>query len=203
MPPATNASFRNWLKSNNNMKLSVASAVTRITYEGVTSYSSLLDFDKASIESLSKACKQTIPAIEEDEANDIQAEPVIQGANISTISIRRLIVAMQAVLFYKSIGREPTDASMHYTNVLSNFRDDYENFKQLKKQDKPETPVINDKDREEKVIKWSHLFEDALSRTFGARGPLIYVIRDCSDVPSEDDDPLEANAHYGSSEFNH
>ena len=125
MPPATNAAFRNWLKSNNNMKLYVASAVTRITYEGVTSYNSLLDFGKASRESLPKACRQTIPTIEEDDANGIEAEPEIQGANISTISVRRLIVAMQAAHYYRSIGREPSDASMHYTNVLNNFKDDY------------------------------------------------------------------------------
>ena len=181
------------------MKLSTASAVTRITYEGITTYASLLDFDKSSIEALPKACRQTIPAIEEDEANGIDAVPQILGANISTISVRRLIVAMNAAHYYKSIGRALTDASMHYTNVLSGFKDDYDNYLELKKQDKPETPVVNDKDREEKVIKWAPQFEDALSRTFGARGPLIYVIRPNSTVPSEIDDPLLTDAHYGES----
>jgi hypothetical protein len=44
------------------------------------------------------------------------------------------------------------------------------------------------------------LFEDALSRTFGSnKGPLIYVLRDNVDVPTEVDDPLDPNCHYGQS----
>lgn len=40
------------------------------------------------------------------------------------------------------------------------------------------------------------LFEDALSRTFGSKGPLIYVLREDATVASEVDDPLDTNAHY-------
>jgi hypothetical protein len=197
--PFTTAAFRNWLKGGTNMKLSSNSAVNRITYEGITDFRSLLDFDRESIESLAKSCSKDIVAIEADEANNVAAEPAVAGANLSSISVRRLVVAMHAMKYYDSIGRAPTDANMHYNNVLSGFKSDYEAYVLLKKQDEPEVPLIQDKDKEKKVIKWSPLFEDALSRTFGSKGPLIYILRESIDVPNEDDDPLEANAHYGSS----
>ena len=66
MPPVVTASFKSWLKSNTNMKLSSDAAVTRITYEGITTYASLEDFDKKSIERLPSTCKELIPAILED-----------------------------------------------------------------------------------------------------------------------------------------
>ena len=128
MPPAVAASFRTWLKSSNNMKLNSDAAVTRITYEGITNYDSLQDFDKSSIESLPKTCINTIPAIPEDLAAGIAAEPEVVGANISTISVRRLIVASNAANYYKSIGRTMTAANMHYGNILSNFKVEWESY---------------------------------------------------------------------------
>jgi hypothetical protein len=50
--------------------------------------------------------------------------------------------------------------------------------------------------RKKKVIKWAPLFLDAMSRTFGAKGPLRYVLRENADVPNETDDPLDENCHY-------
>jgi hypothetical protein len=88
---------------------------------------------------------------------------------------------------------------MHYGNVLTGFKTDYEAYSLLKKQDEPDAPVVNDKDKEKKIIKWMPLFEDALSRTFGSKGPLIYVLRENANVPSEVDDPLNPNSHYGQS----
>ena len=53
IPPTVTTSFRSWLKANTNMKLSSDAAVLRITYEGITTFKSLNDFDKrASIHSL-------------------------------------------------------------------------------------------------------------------------------------------------------
>ena len=88
MPPAVTASFRTWLKSSNNMKLNSDAAVTRITYEEITNYDSLQDFNKSSIKSLPKTCINTIPATPEDLAAGVAAEPEVVGANISTISVR-------------------------------------------------------------------------------------------------------------------
>jgi hypothetical protein len=199
MPPAVTVAFKAWLKANVNMKLASDAAVLRMTYEGVTDFASLLDFDRDSIEALSKACSKTIPAVTEDAANGIAAENEVPGANISSISIRRLVVAMHAAKYYASIGRSITAVNMHYGNVLTGFKTDYEAYSLLKKQDEPDAPVVNDKDKEKKIIKWMPLFEDALSRTFGSKGPLIYVLRENADVPSEVDDPLDPNSHYGQS----
>jgi len=196
MPPVTNGQFRSWLKGSNNMKMSSDASVVRVTYEGITNYLSLLDFDRDSIESLSKACSRPIAAIAEDLPSLIAAEPQVPAANISTISIRRLVIAVQAAKYYTNIGRTPDDSNMHYLNVLSGFKVDYEAYALLKKNDKPDTPMVHDKDKDKKIIKWVPLFEDALSRTFGSKGPLSYVIRETVDVPPEADDPLQADKHH-------
>ena len=96
MPVTVTAAFKQWLKSASNIKLSSDSAVTRITYEGLTNFDSLQDFDKKSIESLASTCCKEIPAITADLANGIAAEIDIPGANISSISIQRLIFASNA-----------------------------------------------------------------------------------------------------------
>ena len=199
MPPTTTNSFKAWLKQSTNMKLSSDAAVTRILYEGVTDFPSLLDFDRESIEALSKACSKTIPAITADIPNHVAAEVEIPGANISSISIGRLIVAMNATKYYSAVQRATTVANMHYGNVLTGFKMDFDAYILLRKQEDPEVPLVNDKDKDKKIIKWMPLFEDALSRTFGSKGPLIYVLRDTVAVPSEVDDPLDVNAHYGRS----
>ena len=199
MPPVTNAQFRSWLKSAANMKLSSDASVLRITHEGLTNFESFMDFDRDSIESLSKACSKSIDAIQADQANGIAAENAVPGTNISTISIRRLVVAAQAVKYYNAINRIPDFENMHYVDVLSNFKADHDAYVLLKKQTSPETPLVNDKDKEKRIIRWVPLFEDALSRTFGSKGPLVYVIRDNAEVPDVDDDPLDPNAHFGRS----
>jgi len=137
MPPVVNASFRNWLKSNSNIRLCSESAVTRMTYEGVTNFPSLCDFDKKSIESLPATCKNSIPAIAEDLPNGVTAELDIAGANISSISVRRLIVACNASKYYTSIGRTMDLSNMRYTQVLSNFKLEWESYQELRKEDPP------------------------------------------------------------------
>ena len=99
MDPVVSETYKSWIKSASNIKLSSDAAVTRITHEGVTNFSSLQDFDKKSIESLPSTCKEKIPAVTADIANGISEELEIAGANISSNSIRRLIVASNAVKF--------------------------------------------------------------------------------------------------------
>ncbi len=123
------------------MKLTSNAAVTRILYEGVTDFRSLLDFDRESIEALGKACARDIPATVADAANNITAENKVPGANLSSISIRRLVVAMHAAKYYDAIGRTSTINNMHYNNVLVAFKSDYEAYTLLKKQDAPEVPL--------------------------------------------------------------
>ena len=73
MRVVTNA-FKNWLKGSNNMKLSTDDAVVCITHEGITSYLSLCDFDQKSLQNLPSVCKENIPALTTDAANDITAD---------------------------------------------------------------------------------------------------------------------------------
>ena len=74
MPPTVTNSFKTWLKGNVNMKLSSDAAVTRVTYEGITNFESLTDFDKTSIEYLPRTYKEKILAIAEDIPAGISAE---------------------------------------------------------------------------------------------------------------------------------
>ena len=194
MPVTVTAAFKQWLKSASNIKLSSDSAVTRITYEGLTNFDSLQDFDKKSIESLASTCRKEIPAITADLANGIAAEIEIPGANVSSISIRRLIVACSAAKFYNSVERTMTNANMHYGNVLQDFKVEYEAYIALKDEEAPKAPTVNDKDNDRKVIKWAPIFKDCLTRTFGHKGPLIYVLRDEATVPDQALDPLGTNA---------
>ena len=142
MPPVVTASFKSWLKSNTNMKLSSDAAVTRITYEGITTYASLEDFDTKSIERLPAICKERIPEIVEDLAAGIAAAPAIMGANISSISVRRLIVAANAATYYTSIGRVMTPANMHHSNILAAFKIEWDAYQDLKKEDAPSALIL-------------------------------------------------------------
>ena len=199
MPPTTSAGFRLFLKSNTNMKLQSDVAVTRILYEGVTTFASLADFDDDSIKALSKNCKETIPAIAEDVAAGVAAEAEVPGTVISTQSIVRLSLASKAVKYYISVGRTPTAAMLHYSNILSVFNKiEYDAYEKLQKEDPPKVPSVNDSDNDRKIIKWAPAFKDCMmSRTFGVKGPLAYVIRDDVAVTPEVDDPLMGNDYYG------
>ena len=199
MPFVVTLAFKAWLKANNNIKLSSDAAVTRLTYEGITNMESLMDFDKKSIESLPKACKDRIPEITEDLVNGVEPEPMIPGANISSIAVRRLIVASNAAKYYSAIGRVPTTTNMRYTQVLTDFKVEWEAYEELRRSAPPIVPLIEDRHDDRKVIKWSPIFEDVLNRTYGSRGPLAYVVRKNSEVPPEAEDALEDLAYFGRS----
>ena len=179
------------------MKLSSDAAVLRILHEGINNFESLLDFDKKSIQALPATCKGGIAAIAEDVPNGIAAEAAVSGANISSISVRRLITAVNAAKYYTSVGRVITTDKMHYTNRLSNFALEWDDYEAVKEQDDPEVPCVIDKDYDRKIIKWSPIFIDCLTRTFGSRGPLAYVLREDPTVPTEVDDPVDVDSYYG------
>ena len=88
-----------WLKSAVNMKLSNDASVLRINYAGLTNFQSFVDFDRDSIEYLSKSCSKNIDAIVADVPNGIVAKHAVPGTNTSTISIRRLVFATNAVKY--------------------------------------------------------------------------------------------------------
>ena len=51
---------------------------------------------------------------------------------------------------------------MNYGNVFSIFNIDWDTYEELKKEDDPDVPVINDKENDHKVIKWVSTFIDCL-----------------------------------------
>ncbi len=181
------------------MKLSSDASVLRLTKEGITNFESLTDFDKKSLERLPATIKESIDAIAADPQNNIAAENAVPGATLSSISVRRLIVAMNAAEYYTSIGRVMTVPTMHYNNVLKSFKTEWETYQDLRDQDAPEVPLINDKDSDRKVIKWVPVFIDCLNRSYGIHGPLSYVLRENPLVPTEQEDPLQPDTYYGAS----
>lgn len=198
MPPVTTAQFRLYLKGTTNIKLSTDAAVNRILYEGITSFASLADFDADSIKTMARNCRETIPAMDADVDAGIAAdEPEVRGTAISTQSMVRLTVASNAAKYYLSIGRTPNLALLHYTNVLATFKIEFEAYEKLQKEDAPEVPPVKDTDNERKVIKWAPIFMDCMSRTFGIKGPLSYVLRPNVEVPPEETDPLPADSYFG------
>ena len=96
----TSATFRSWIKVSTNMKLRSDASVLRVTHEGITSYDTLVDFDKSVIKNLPRVCKGSIDAITSDIANNGQAEATVPGANVSSISVQRLTVAANAARYY-------------------------------------------------------------------------------------------------------
>ena len=197
--PVTSQSFKAWLKSANNIKLSSDAAVLRVTHEGITNFASLSDFDKKSIENLPGVCKNGIPAIEADPSNSIASETSVAGANVSLISVRRLITAVSAAKYYGSIARVMNPQNMAYSSVLAEFKIEYEAYLSIKDDDDAKVPKINDKDADRKIIRWAPIFKDCLSSSFGPRGPLIYVLREDPEVPDEVTDPLLPNCYCGES----
>lgn len=180
------------------MKLNTDASVTRILYEGLTSFLSLSDFDADSIKAMARNCRETIPAVTADLDAGIPAdEPEVRGTSISTQSMVRLTVACNATKYYISVGRVPTPATLHYMNVLASFKIEYDAYEKLQKEDAPDVPPVKDADNERKVIKWAPIFIDCMSRTYGIKGPLAYVLRDNVEVVPEAEDPLQENSYFG------
>ena len=129
--------------------------------------------------------------------NNVEAEPAVNGSNIRTIYVRCLIVAVNAAKFYDAVGPLMTPQSMHYGSVLSDFKVKWDAYEDLRIQDYPKVPKVNYKDQDRKIIRWAPIFLDCLSSTYGYPGPLRYVLRDNTEVPGEDKDPLLLNNYYG------
>ena len=78
---------------------------------------------------------------------------------------------------------------------------DYNAYVLLQKQTFPKFPLISDKGKKNKIIKWVPLFEDAISRTFVSECPLVYIVQENAKIPDVGYDPLTENAHCGASEY--
>ena len=173
MYPNTNAALVTCLKSNNTINIISDADVVRITYESITKFVSLTDFDKKIIESLPTTCKEKIPAITDDPSAGITSETAIPGVNISLVAICRLVVVVKASKYYTSIGSTMDITNIHYGNLVLSFKIEWDAYEELNKEDYPNVPLINDKDNYHEVNKWVYTFTGCLR---GSRGPLVYVI---------------------------
>ena len=137
IPPVISASFQQYLKSANNMKLSSDAAVVQIIYKSLTNFENIQYFDKKSIESLTSTCEGKVPAITEGLVAGISVEQEIAGAEVSSISTQRLIIASFATTYHLVVGRTMTNANMYYGNVLKDFKVDWEAYMALKEEGAP------------------------------------------------------------------
>ena len=67
----------------------------------------------------------------EDIPNGIAAEIAVPGANIRSIFIQSLIVAMHAAEYYTAIDRSMSVPNFHYTNILKNFKLEWDTYQDL------------------------------------------------------------------------
>ena len=138
------AEFKAWLKSGPNIRLSTDEAVNQIITEGIFDFQSLFSYDKKGFQHLPGLCRHDISAVPEDVANGIPARAAVAGAHISQLSVQRLIIASQAAGYYKTIGRVMTVENMHFTNVLVDFKTEWDAYKDLHDCDEPKVPKLVD-----------------------------------------------------------
>ena len=154
-----------------------------MTYEGITNFSSLTYFGKKGIESIPTTCRGEIPTITDDQSAGITSEPAFPGANISSVAIIQLIVAVQSSEYYTLVGRTMNATDMNYINVFWSFKIEWDIYEEFNKEYDPDVTVINDKCNDHKVIKWVSFFNDCISGTYGYILPLVYVLLESSSVP--------------------
>ena len=65
---------------------------------------------------------------------------------------------------------------MHYSNVLSSFKIEWDTYEESNKENDPNVLVINENYNDSKLIKWVCIFTECISQTYGYRGPLVYVL---------------------------
>ena len=154
---------------------------------------------------------QAIPEVRAQDGSVIQAlvqaipgTPGVRSVPIPAKCITRLLIASVAYNYYKHTGREITNTSMHFTNVLREFHVEWNAMLSMAEQEAPSLPMLT---KNNPPLKWCESFKNFLYATFGVRKiPLLYVIRENEDVTPENGidpnatyDPLQTGKAYGSS----
>lgn len=157
----------------------IARTVTQLQTEGITAVDDLAEFEEDDFKQLVTNLKHP-PQIPDpaNAANLIHDVPYVLGAK----SLRRLKVAATAIRYYQSVDRATTPNSMHYTNTLKHFEEQWNALVKRSDDTAPDVPVVT---RNLKITRWSEAFVDFLHRVNGVRHcPLVYVIRPDSAVPA-------------------
>ena len=167
------------------MKLSLDPSMLHLTHERITNFSFLCDFDKKSIRCLPSICKNSIPIIEADASNNIEAKATFAGAHTSSILVSRLITSVNAEKHYSSIARVTNHLNMSYSTALATFKIEHEAFLSVKDETEPKVPNINERDNDLKIICWSPIFKEFLASSHDSCSPLIHSLRKDPVVPDE------------------
>ena len=85
------------------MKLSSGKAISCLVAEGINNYEALLHFDKKTLQYSPTIFKEKTAAIVADASAGITAEASVASANISLISVQRIIIASNVVKYYTSV----------------------------------------------------------------------------------------------------
>jgi len=136
--------FRSWRKASTNMKLSIYASINRLNREGIADFNSLIEFDKDTILYLPKVLKEPIAAISANPVNNITATAEVLCANVSSITIQRLLVACRAAKYYNSIHRGMTTGTMHTIRIFYPTSRSSSRHTKRSKMKKPQK--VNDKD---------------------------------------------------------
>ena len=144
------------------MKFSSDASVLRLTHEDVTNFESLPDFDKKNIENFPSNCKNIISTIEANDSNSIAAKASVDGARISSKSVRRLITAVNAEKRHGSIPRATDPQNVDCASVLATFKINQEACLCIKDHDESKVPKMNDKGNNRNVVRWSLIIKEYL-----------------------------------------
>ena len=135
-----------------------------LSEEGIDTVHDLGEFGDNELVQISKNLRR--PAGQIVDPNDanrmISRPPFVLGAK----SFMRLKVATDAVRYYEMVGRDPTSANMHNTNVLKTFADHWKSLEDYKKEDVPDVPKIS---KNLYITRWTESFQDFLSLAIGQR----------------------------------
>jgi hypothetical protein len=208
--PFSNAENNNFFDNGPQMNLLVAVRL-RLQNEGLSTVDDFIDFHDDELNQAFKNLRTPIPGIAGipgipaqvnnagveviAEVPPIAPTPGSPAKIVSAQCIKRLKVASVAYHYYDSIARAHTAPNMNYTTVLRDFYLEWEAVLALNKEDKADVPLLS---KQVPPLKWIESFKNHLFNTFGIRKcPLLYVIRDTAEVPTEVDDPLLPGKAFG------
>ncbi len=207
--PFSNAENNNFFVNGPQMNFPVPVRL-RLQNEGLSTVDDFIDFHDDELNQAFKNLRTPIPGIPGIPAQvnnagvEIIAEvppiaptPGSPAIIVSAQCIKRLKVASVAYHYYDSIARAHAAPNMNYTTVLRDFYLEWEAVLALNKEDKADVPLLS---KQVPPLKWIESFKNHLFNTFGIRKcPLLYVIREVADVPSEIEDPLSPGKAFGES----
>ena len=126
------------------MKLSSDVSVLRFAHQGINNFACLHDFGKNVIENFPRVYKISIHAIEVDASNIVIAESSVAEGSVSSISVRRIITAINDAKHHMTIDRSMRPQNMEHASVFATFKIEHEAYLSTKDDDDSKVPKIDD-----------------------------------------------------------